>query len=69
MGGCRTGSGDPESKCGETFGFALFCQGSVSFARFFLPIFAHFLPENGQKKGKNGQIRFRSFWPKFARIC
>ena len=33
---------EPEPRLGETFGFALFCQGSVSFARFFCP----FLPEN-----------------------
>ena len=62
------GSGDTESKFGKNFGFALFRQGSVLFARF-LPVFAHFLPENGQKMGKNGQIRFRLFLPKFARIC
>ena len=58
---CRPGRGDPESKFGETFGFALFRQGSISFARF--------LPENGQKMGKNGQIRVCLFLPKFTRIC
>ena len=35
------GMTEPEPR--ETFGFALFCQGSVSFARF-LPSFARFLP-------------------------
>jgi hypothetical protein len=36
----ESGGGDPESKFGETFGFALFRQGSVSFARprLFVPI-------------------------------
>ena len=38
-----TGMTEPEPRFGETFGFALFCQGSVSFARF-LPVFARFLP-------------------------
>ena len=56
-----TGRGDPKSKFSETFDFALFRQGSISFARF-LPVFAHFLPENGQKMGKNGQIRVRLFF-------
>jgi hypothetical protein len=35
---------EPEPRFSETSGFALFCQGSVSFARFFLPVFARFLP-------------------------
>ena len=64
---CRAGRGDPESKFGETFGFALFRQGLILFARF-LPVFAHFLPENGQKMSKNGQIWVRLFLPKFSRI-
>ena len=38
---CQPGSGDPEPKFGETFGFALFCQGSVLFACF-LPVFCSF---------------------------
>ena len=40
------GSGDPEPKFGETFGFALFRQGSVLFARFcpFLPGFDRSCP-------------------------
>ena len=37
------GLGDPEPKFGETFGFAMFCQGSDLFARF-LPRFGRFLP-------------------------
>ena len=58
---------EPEPKFSETFGFALFCQGLVLFARFFtrllpgfawfplfLPNFAPFLPKN---------VRF------FARFC
>ena len=64
------GRGDPESKFGKTFGFALFCQGLILFARF-LPVFALFLPENGQKMGKNGQIRVVCFclnYPEFGRF-
>ena len=62
-----TGRGDPESKFGETFGFALFRQGSVSFARF-LPVFAHFLPKNGQKMGKFGFVCFCINSPEFVRF-
>ena len=57
------GMTEPEPRFGETFGFALFCQGSVSFARFlpsfapFRPFFAPFLPENA------------CFLPVFARFC
>ena len=51
-----SGSGDPEPKFGETFGFALFHQGLVLFARF-LPVFAHFLPSF---------TRVRPFLPHFA---
>ena len=47
---------EPEPRFGETFGFALFCQGSVSFARF-LPVFACFLP---------GFARFAPFLPENA---
>ena len=50
------GLGDPEPKFGETFGLALFCQGSVLFARF-LPGFARFLP------------CFAQFCPLFAPFC
>ena len=65
----RAGRADPKSKFGVAFGFALFCQGSILFARF-LPVFAHFfLPKNGQQIGKNGQIWVCLFLPKFSRIC
>ena len=46
----QPGMTEPEPRFGETFGFALFCQGSVSFTRFwpvFCPVspgFARFLP-------------------------
>ena len=43
----KSGITKPEPRFGETFGFALFCQGSVSFARFFArfcPFFAQFCP-------------------------
>ena len=36
---CKT-----ETRFGETFGFALFHQGLVSFACFFWPVFAPFCP-------------------------
>ena len=41
----QSGAGmtEPEPRFGDTFGFALYCQGSVSFARF-LPSFARFCP-------------------------
>ena len=65
---CRCGSGmtEPEPRFGETFGFALFCQDSVSFAVFarfftgfarFRPFFAPFSRENSR------------FLPGFARFC
>jgi hypothetical protein len=65
---CQPGSGDPESKFGETFGFALFRQGSVLFARF-LPVFAHFWPKNGQTSGKFVFVRFSLNLPEFIRFC
>ena len=65
----ETGSGDPESKFCETFGFALFRQGSVLFARFclFLPIFCLKMGKKWAKTGKFGSF-VRSF-VRFARIC
>ena len=61
-----TGMTEPEPRFGKTFGFALFCQGSVLFARFlpsfarfrpFMPCFAPFLSENA------------CFLPGFAQFC
>ena len=55
--------GDPEQNSAKL-------SVSPCFARvqFHSPVFAHFLPENGQKIGTNGQIRVRLFLPKFSRI-
>ena len=47
---------EPDPRFGETFGFALFCQDSVSFARF-LTAFAHFLTDFA---------RFRPFFAPFS---
>ena len=58
---------EPEPKFGETFGFALFRQGLVSFAHF-LHGFARFRPFFCPISPGFAQIRFRLFLPKFVRI-